>query len=627
MNRLEFLPKLAQRLNFPPADDPHIWRKLRSVARHQLSFTETLKLDRVITQVAASKPADVVDAPSLKLAILSSATTDHLVAGLRVAGARHDVLLHVYTPAYGSAVQELADPDSGLAAFHPDIVLICCPYAHLFGSDQLAKTAKAVETQLSFAGATLKNLRGLAREKFQCSIIQQTVLPIGVPLVGNHEFQLPGSAMRLVSELNQRLREQSAEEKFAILAIDDAAANDGLAAWHDRALWHRAKQEISPGAGMAYGELVLQVIDAQRCRAAKCLVLDLDNTLWGGVIGDDGLEGIKLGQGSGVGESFTAFQSYVKNLSERGVILAVCSKNDEDNALLPFEKHPDMLLRREDISCFIANWNDKAGNLRQIARHLNIGLDALVFCDDNPFERGQVRDAIPEVRVPELPEDPSFYPQTLAAAGYFESISLTADDYSRVAQYKVNAEREQLKSYSKTIDDYLRNLEMDLKWAAGDRSSVERITQLINKTNQFNLTTKRYDLAQVQALMSSPQTLVLSFRLVDRLGDNGIISVVIGHRSGEEMLIDSWLMSCRVLGRGVETATLGVLAAEARSLGVSTLRGRYVPTEKNKMVADHYEKLGFSRAVGDSGGTTSWTLDVSEYVMPALFIRLTKVEQ
>jgi FkbH-like protein len=627
MNRLDFLPKTGQRLELPLPGDPDVWSKLRQASSFQLGFTDGLKLDRAIAKLPAFKPDGRDRVPTLKLAILSSATTEHLAAGLRVAGARHNTAIQVYTPAYGSALQELNDPDSGLAAFHPDIVLICYPYPHLFGAAELAKTPERVAESLFFAGSILQNLRDLARGKFGCSVIQQAVLPAALPLAGNHEFQLPGSPAHLVARLNQTLREQSVTEKFSLLAIDDAVANDGLAAWHDRALWHRAKQEISPGASLAYGEMVMQVIDAQRGRAAKCLVLDLDNTLWGGVIGDDGVDGIKLGQGSGVGEAYVAFQSYAKLLSERGIILAVCSKNDEENALLPFLKHPEMVLKREDISCFIANWKDKASNLREIARRLNIGLDALVFCDDNPFEREQVRGALPEVRVPELPEDPSYYAQTLAAAGYFEAVSLTSDDFSRVSQYQLNAEREKLKSASGNIDDYLRSLEMELKWATDDLSNLERITQLVNKTNQFNLTTQRYDLAQMHAMMTNPQTIVLSLRLLDRLGDNGIICIVIGHRSGSEMLIDSWLMSCRVLGRGVEMATLGVLVRQAGLAGVTKLRGRYLPSPKNKMVAGHYEKLGFSFAGEETGGVTCWTLDLSGYSMPDLFMKITGVEQ
>ena len=249
-----------------------------------------------------------------------------------------------------------------------------------------------------------------------------------------------------------------------------------------------------------------------------------------------------------------------------------------------------------------------------------------MFCDDNPFEREQVRAALPEVRVPELPEDPSYYAQALAAAGYFEAISLTADDFSRVQQYKLNAEREILKSESGNIDDYLRNLDMELKWAVRDQVNVGRITQLINKTNQFTLTTQRYDLAQVQSMMDDPETLVLSFRLLDRLGDNGIICIIIGQKTGSALLIDSWLMSCRVLGRGVEQACLSVLADQAIRLGVTELQGRYVPSAKNKMVADHYEKLGFSPAGKEPGGVTLWSLDPAAHAVPELLMKLTEVK-
>ena len=612
--------------SLPTADDPDIWPRLRVAAQLELTFTEVLKLDRLITKAMSLNPGGLQGVTRVKLAILSSATTEHLAAGLRVAGARHHWLVEVYTHAYGAALQELNDPDSALCAFQPDVVLISYAYAHLFGATQLAQTHEEAAQQMLSASSTLQNLRQLARKKFDCAVIQQAILPTALPLVGNHEYRLPGAPAQLVAGLNQSLREASGPEQFAVLAIDAAAARDGLAAWHDRALWHRAKQEISPGAGLAYGELVMQVIDAQRGRAAKCLVLDLDNTLWGGVIGDDGLDGIKLGQGSGIGEAFVAFQSYAKQLAKRGIILAVCSKNDEENALLPFQKHPEMVLQREDIACFIANWNDKASNLREIARQLNIGLDALVFCDDNPFEREQVRAALPEVRVPELPEDPSYYAQALAAAGYFEAISLTADDFSRVQQYKLNAEREILKSESGNIDDYLRNLDMELKWAVRDQVNVGRITQLINKTNQFTLTTQRYDLAQVQSMMDDPETLVLSFRLLDRLGDNGIICIIIGQKTGSALLIDSWLMSCRVLGRGVEQACLSVLADQAIRLGVTELQGRYVPSAKNKMVADHYEKLGFSPAGKEPGGVTLWSLDPAAHAVPELLMKLTEVK-
>jgi FkbH-like protein len=358
-----------------------------------------------------------------------------------------------------------------------------------------------------------------------------------------------------------------------------------------------------------YGELVGRLLSAQQGRSSKCLVLDLDNTLWGGVIGDDGLEGIQLGQGSALGEAFVAFQRFARDLSSRGVILAVCSKNDEKNALEPFERHPDMVLRKKDIACFMANWNDKASNLKLIAQQLNIGLDSLVFVDDNPFERNQVRAECPMVAVPELPEDPSLFPACIAAAGYFESISLTQDDWARSEQYQKNLEREKAQASFGDLSDYLKSLDMELVWGPFDPLSLPRVTQLINKTNQFNLTTRRYSEEDTSRFASDPDTVTLRCRLTDRFGDNGIIGIIIavGDKSGD-WNIDTWLMSCRVLGRGVEQAMLDLLAQEVSSRGGKRLIGLYIPTAKNGMVKDHYPGLGFEAWGDASQGETRWAL-------------------
>src|SRR6185312_454811 len=300
--------------------------------------------------------------------------------------------------------------------------------------------------------------------------------------------------------------------------------SDGLAAWHDPALWHRAKQEVHPSAAPGYGDLVARLLAAALGRSSKALVLDLDNTLWGGVIGDDGLEGIKLGQGSALGEAFVAFQRYARDLARRGVILAVCSKNDEANALEPFEKHPEMVLRREDIACFAANWTDKASNLREIAERLNIGLDAVVFADDNPFERNIVRRELPMIAVPELPEDPALFSRCLADAGYFEATSLTNEDFERTALYQTNAARESLLASTTDLDAYLRSLEMTLVYRPIDEPGMTRVVQLINKTNQFNLTTTRYTEGDIRSIQADERAIALQFRLVDKLGDNGMIA-------------------------------------------------------------------------------------------------------
>jgi FkbH-like protein len=360
----------------------------------------------------------------------------------------------------------------------------------------------------------------------------------------------------------------------------------------------------------------LRVIASRRGRSAKCLVLDLDNTLWGGAIGDDGLEGIVLGQGTARGEGFLQFQHYAKALAQRGVILAVCSKNDEANAREAFEKHPEMVLRESDIAAFIANWDDKATNLRRIAAELNIGLESLVFVDDNPFERNIVRRELCEVKVPELPEDPSLFDVTISDAGYFEALEITSEDLSRGTSYQVSRTLRRGDVATSDLEGYLADLEMQLIWKRLDHNSLKRITQLINKTNQFNLTTRRYTEAEMAAIAENPDALGLYLRLVDRHADHGIIGVLIGQRRSDGALeMDSWLMSCRVLGRGVERATLSILVDQARRRGDCAIIGRYRPTPKNGMVRDLYSRLGFNFVRVEGEEETIWTLDPATAVI------------
>jgi FkbH-like protein len=422
-----------------------------------------------------------------------------------------------------------------------------------------------------------------------------------------------------------------------LLAVDDRAACDGLAAWHDAGLWHRAKQEISPAAAPFYGDLVGRLIAAKQGKSYKCLVMDLDNTLWGGVIGDDGLAGIVIGQGSALGEAFVAFQEYARELSRRGIILAVCSKNDEANALEPFDKHPEMVLRRGDIACFVANWTDKAANLRAIATELNIGLDSLVFVDDNPFERSLVRQELPMVAVPEVGDDPVHYGRILADAGYFEGVAVTQEDRERGGQYQGNRMREALKSSATDLPSYLRGLQMQLIWRRFDPVGLSRTVQLINKTNQFNLTTRRYSEEDVLGVMRDNRAFGLQLRLLDRFGDNGIISIVIGRMQlapehdmeqnpgddgtdAGDLLIDTWLMSCRVLGRQVEPTTLNLVAEQAQRLGARRLVGEYVPTSKNAMVRDHYARLGFTVVHAAEDGASRAVLDLGGFTPAETFI-------
>jgi FkbH-like protein len=463
----------------------------------------------------------------------------------------------------------------------------------------------------------------LAKQAFGCAVIQQVPLPVHLTILGNNEHRLSGSQATFIEHLSSALRSMADKEGVDLLALDVRAVRDGISAWHDRGLWHRAKQEVSPAAAPMYGELVARILAAQQGRSYKCLVMDLDNTLWGGVIGDDGIKGIILGQGSALGEAYTAFQAYARELARRGIILAVCSKNDEANALEPFESHPDMLLQRRDIACFVANWSDKATNIRAIAKQLNIGLDSLVFVDDNPFERALVRNELPVVAVPEVGDDPTYFAEIVSDAGYFEGLSITREDRERAELYQGNRLREDLRASTTDLSSYLRGLEMQLRWRRFDDLGLSRTLQLINKTNQFNLTTRRYSEQEILGVMKNPRALGLQLRLVDRFGDNGVISVVIGKMVDDEaLLIDTWLMSCRVLGRQVEASTLNVIAQQASKIGAKRLIGEYIPTKKNGMVREHYAKLGFTVLDEQASGTSRAALDLDKFKPLETFITI-----
>jgi FkbH-like protein len=567
------------------------WIALQQLAATRLDFIRTERLDRALrAKFGGSPPPGLATAP-VRLAVLGSSTTAHLAVGVRVAGLRRGLWITVWEPEYGQYRQSLVEQDGPLRAFSPTAILFALDAYHLLGGSAPRAAGEV--------GNDLRALWREARASFGCQVIQQTTLPLFPDLMGSNEHRLAGSSAAEITRLNPLLRDLADEEEVDLLAVDAGVARYGIDAWHDPRIWHRSKQEISPAAVPIYGDLLGRLLAAAQGRSYKCLVLDLDNTLWGGVIGDDGLDGIVIGQGSAAGEAFAAFQAYAVRLAERGVILAVCSKNDEVNALAPFLDHPEMLLKQNHLSAFVANWRDKATNLREIAQSLNIGLDSLVFVDDNPFERQLVRRELPMVAVPELPDDPSSYAQCLGDAGFFEALSVTKEDNERTRLYAENRRRVESEMRSTDIGAYLQSLDMRLMWRHFDRVGQKRIVQLINKTNQFNLTTRRYAEQDIQSIIDDPDSFGLQFRLLDAFGDNGVIAIVVGRRiDAETVEIDTWLMSCRVLGRQVEEATLEVVMDVARSHGASRLIGWYRPTAKNGMVADLYPRLGFA-ACGD----------------------------
>ncbi len=580
-----------------------------------------MQLDRRRAKALPTLPSQVVTKP-VRLAILGSSTVEHLAAGIRVGGLRRSIWIDTYTPEYGQYTQELIDPNSGFYNFAPNAVLFALDAYHLMQGLEL-NSPGSVASALDGILDRLEAQWLTVKRQVPAQIIQNVPLPVFLPLIGSNEHRLAGSKLAGLRQFSTLLRDRADTAGVDLVALDDRAVSDGISAWHDPALWHRAKQEIHPQASALYGDLVARLLAADQGRSSKCLVLDLDNTLWGGVIGDDGLGGIKLGQGSARGEAHLAFQHYARDLSRRGIILAVCSKNDEANALEPFAMHPEMALKRADIACFVANWTDKATNLREIARRLNIGLDSLVFADDNPAERAVVRRELPMVEVPELPEDPTGYAACIAEAGFFEAVRLTSEDGQRTQLYQQNVARESLLETATDMEGYLRSLDMQAIWDRFTPVSQARVVQLINKTNQFNLTTCRVTDDEISALASDPSALTLQIRLIDHFGDNGIISIVAGklELSTRLMKLDIWLMSCRVLGRGVEEETLNLIVSEARRVGALGLIGRYIPSPKNGMVRDHYMKLGFSLIAEEPDGTTNWALDVNSFEPRPTFIK------
>ncbi len=588
---------------------------LAELAQSRLDFLETIQVDRALAP-HVSEPAKGFS--PVHLAILSSATVSHLAPAIRVSALRRRLLVDVHVAPYGQYRQQLLDHSSPLAGARPDFILLSLTAREAIAPVPLTAPAEEAEAAIGSFVGELRTLWKNARESFRATVIQQTFLNVAEPLFGSYDRMVNGAPATLIARLNERLSEAAVEDRVLLLDIARASERDGLDAWFDIRQWLQAKQEISPQAATAYGELLARVLAAQCGLSKKCLVLDLDNTLWGGVVGDDGLQGIVLGEGSAIGEAHLALQRYAKQLRDRGVILAVCSKNDPEIAVSVFRNHPEMLLKRTDIAAFVANWEDKSANLRRIAELLNIGLDSLVFVDDSPAERARIRQSLPMVAVPELPADASLYVRCLADAGYFESVAFTADDSRRGEQYAGNASRDALRDSSQSMEDFLRGLEMTVIFGRFRDVDLGRVAQLIGKTNQFNLTTRRHSPDEVAGFAAADQCLTLQFRLVDRFGDNGLVSAMIlvpAPAAPNVLEIDTWVMSCRVFGRQLEHEAMNIAVEMAASMGAREFRANYIPTAKNGVVANLYRDLGFTPAREPlPSGATSWFLCFSDYV-------------
>lgn len=592
---------------------------IHQLAKYSLSPTQLTQLADAINELR-TRGADLSPLTPFKLGIVGNGTLDLVAPALIASAARHGVLLEVITADYGQVIQEALNPQGRINAAKPDAVLLALDYRGVPLQAELSAAAASVKEATGFINALKENFKANAG----AVCIVQTLAAPAEGLFGSFDRRTDAAHKAAVDAFNRAIAQGAEGSADVLLDIAGLAETVGLANWHSPSEWNLAKLPFASTCLPLYADHVGRLIGAMRGKARKVLVLDLDNTCWGGVIGDDGMDGIRLAEGDAVGEAFRDVQRTALALRARGVVLAVSSKNTDEIARRVFKEHPEMLLRENHIAVFQANWNDKATNIKSIAEELSLGLDSFVFLDDNPAERGLVREFLPQVAVPELPEDPALYARTLMAGGYFEAIGFSDEDRKRASYYEDNAKRATLQSSVGSLDDYLASLDMEIAFAPFDAKGRERIAQLINKSNQFNLTTRRYTEAEVAAFEADPALLTLQVRLADKFGDNGMISVIIGRPSADGALeIDTWLMSCRVLGRRVEQMVLRELLAQARARGATRLTGRYIPTPRNGMVKDHYEKLGFTKA-GAEGEETLWSLDVA-YEVAAPPMRVVRI--
>lgn len=531
----------------------------------------------------------------IKIAVLGSSSIQFIVLALRMLLLKYDIKADIYEGEYNGLGMDILDENSDFYKFHPHIVILLPDYKDIQYFPELISSEKEVLDWVENQVKVYTRYWKLIFERLSESHIFQSnfVLPIEREL-GNLEENLFFSRQSCYKLLNLSLIREKGKN-VTILDIDYIASYIGKKNWFDQTAWFWHKAGFSMNYIGIVSNLLANQVACLLGKTRKCLVLDLDNTLWSGIIGDDGVDGINLNPNDAVGEAYLAFQKYILQLKNRGVILAVCSKNDLRIAQEPFEKNPNMLIKLSDIAVFIANWKDKAENLQSIAMELNIGLDAMVFFDDNPAEREIVKMYLPEVWVVDVPEDPADYVIQLNEESPFEWLQLTMEDKKRAETYEQNKKRKEMQADFKNYDAYLKALCMQGTVELLESKDSERFTQLINKSNQFNLRTVRYSDGQIRSYINDSNVKCLKIELEDKFSRYGIISCIILKKEEDVCFIDTWVMSCRVLKRGVENLAFKSIIESAKGWGCEKIIGEYIPTKKNKMVENLYEQLGFEK--------------------------------
>jgi FkbH-like protein len=555
---------------------------------------------------------DTAGFKKIKIALLADSSSQLLNTALKGYAVELKIDLEIYEADYDQINRQVYDPQSELYAFDPAYIII------IRSTEHLLNTFYKQENRPGFGNDIVAQTAGICShlaQNLSSKVIINTYVEINDNVFGSYASKTNTSFLYQLRKINIGLMEIAQQNKD--LYISDFASLSAVKGYEntfDPKMYINADIVFNIDFLPLIAQSIVQTINSILGNSKKCLILDLDNTLWGGIIGDDGMEGIQLGN-LGIGKAFTELQLWCRELKNRGIILAVCSKNTDEIAREPFASHPDMVLKADDISVFVANWENKVDNIRHIQRVLNIGFDTMVFLDDNPFEREMVKEAIPDITVPELPEDPADFMLFLRSLNLFDTVSYTDEDKQRTAQYQQEGRRAVLQSSFTNEHDYLKSLGMQSAVSSFDKFSIPRAAQLSLRSNQFNLRTVRYSETDISALVGADGYFTLQFTLEDKFGNNGLIAIVILKKLDElHLFIDTWIMSCRVLKRGMENFTLNNIVQVARANGFKKIIGEYIPTKKNGLVAHHYQNLGFIN------NNDTWELQVDEFIEREHFI-------
>lgn len=564
-------------------------RKLKSIA----SPNDDIQLQNIYIRFAKKAAGLDFNLKKIKICFMSNSTLDHWIDSLRFWLLLEGIQLDAKIVPIGTWRQQIINHKSILYEFNPQYVwLFLVP--NDYGIDlNLVSTRDIDSTKIiNEAIYDINHHIDIVKEKINSTVIVNNLVPSYERVLGNFEGSIYNSRSTIINQFNLDLM-SGVSKGTIIFDIAYIASKVGLRNWENPKLKHYSKHPFSLEVNGEVAFAASRLLGATIGTSKKCIVLDLDNTLWGGIVGDDGVDGILIGpNGGNVGEAFQSFQLWLKAMVSRGIALAVCSKNDEKLAKEPFYKRKDMVLQLDDFVSFKANWNNKADNIRAIAKEINLSLDSFIFVDDNPAERALVMEELSDVVVPSLPEDPAEYVRTITDGLWFETISISNEDHFRVETYRQNAARNKIRSKATDMDSFLRNLEMHSTWGVVNNHTLKRVVQLINKTNQFNLTNKRYTENEINKIISDSGYCIIQFSLSDRFGDYGIISVVILKLEKDRVLIDTWVMSCRVFSRTMEHFIFNSIYKIAVQKGFNTIIGKYSESKKNMYVADLFEKFG-----------------------------------